>query len=253
MQRFVFGIVGALAATTAYAADMPVKARPIPVATVYNWSGLYLGGHVGWGWEQHTTTNVGTLNSANFPAGYSSSTDMNGALGGAQIGYDWQFNPNWLAGVAADFAWTGLKGDGVNSGVVNPLVLSHTHHEYTWLTTVTGRVGYVANSWLLYAKGGAAWAASKNSSFTTNAAGATVTITDGSTTRSGWTIGAGTEYRFAQNWSALLEYDYVDFGTTTLSNSVTLGTVAPVLTGVTLLRDNKATMNVVKAGINYRF
>lgn len=248
-------IVGAaFFAAPASAADMPVKARPLPAVPAINWTGFYLGGHFGWGWEHHTSTNVGTVNSTNFPAGTSNSSDMNGALGGIQLGYDWQFNPNWLAGIGADFAWTGIKGDAVNQSTVNPAFATHPHNSYSWLSTLTGRFGYVANGWLFYAKGGAAWARTSSNSFTTNGAGVTTTIIDGgSSTRSGWTIGTGLEWRFAQNWSALAEYDYVDFGTVTSSEAVTLGGTAPVVTGATVLRDKKAYINLVKIGINYRF
>lgn len=243
----------------AYAADMPTKA-PMPAiapmappVVAYNWTGFYIGGHFGGGWGHHTVTNVGSLNSTNFPAGTSFSGDTSGVLGGAQIGYDWQFNPNWLVGIAGDWAWTGIKGDDVNPSTVDPTIVNHTHRETTWLATLTGRIGYVAaNDWLLYAKGGAAWAHGKSNSFTTNAAGATLTTTESSSTRSGWTVGAGTEYRFARNWSIFAEYDYVDFGTKTISNNVTFGT-GSIPTGSTLLRDNKSHLNIIKGGVNFRF
>ncbi len=233
---------------------MPAQAPIAPPVALYNSNGFYVGGHFGGGWEHHTITNVGSLGSANFPVGYSSSGDLSGVLGGGQIGYDWQFHPNWLVGIAGDFAWTDIKGDSDNVGLLNPTSVSHVHHKYDWLPTVTGRLGFVAsNNWLLYAKGGAAWAKAKRSSFTTNPAGVTVTTTESDTTRTGWTVGAGTEYRFARNWSAFIEYDYVDFGTDTISTAVTFGSVAPVLTSTTLLRDSKAYMNVVKGGVNFRF
>jgi outer membrane immunogenic protein len=245
-----------VSAQVAVAADMPTKApayvAPASIAS-FNWTGFYLGGHVGYGWEQHTVTNVGTINGASFPAGTTHSADDRGMLGGFQAGYDWQFNPNWLIGVGADYAWSGIKGDSSNASTVNAGVVSSLHDEYTWLATLTGRLGYVANNWLLYGKGGAAWGHHNNNSTTANAAGVTTTIQSGGETRSGWTLGAGTEYQFARNWSAMIEYDYVNFGTKTLANSVSFGTTAPVLTGTTTLRDNKSYLNLVKVGVNYRF
>jgi outer membrane immunogenic protein len=255
MHRLLLTVFALLFTTAVQAADLPVKApaykAPPPVA--YNWTGFYFGGHVGWGWEHHTVVNVGTVNSTNFPAGTTSSGDLDGFLGGLQFGYDWQFHPNWLVGLGVDFAWADIKGDQVNPSAVNPAIVSHPHTEYNWLTTATGRLGYVAANWLLYVKGGAAWAGNKNNSYTTNAAGVTVTTVTGSRTRTGWTVGAGTEYRFAGSWSALFEYDYVDFGIGTLSSTVTLGSIAPVVTGATLLRDNTSHIHVLKVGINYRF
>lgn len=256
MKKIAFGVLASfLLGGSVWAADLPVKA-PIykaPPVAVYNWTGFYLGGNVGWGLEHLDVTNVGTINSTNFPAGYSSSADLDGVLGGVQAGFDWQFNPNWLVGIGGDYDWSGIKGDSDNIGAVNSAVVSHIHRTTPWLATLTGRVGFVANDWLLYAKGGAAWARAKSDSYTTNAAGATTTTTTGEETRTGWTVGGGVEYRFAPHWSALLEYDYMDFGTETVSQLVTMGTSAPVLTGVTLLRDSTLHVNVVKAGVNFRF
>jgi outer membrane immunogenic protein len=235
-------------------APMPEKAAPMAApAPVYPWTGFYLGAHFGGGWENHTVTNVGSLNSVNFPAGYSSSGDISGVLGGAQIGFDYQFHPNWLIGIAGDWAWTNIKGDQDNPSVTYPsTIISHVHHEYTWLATLTGRIGFLVDpSWLFYAKGGAAWAHQKSNFNTTNS-GTVVTTGDGSNTRSGWTVGGGTEYRFARNWSAFLEYDYVDFGTKTNDLNVTYGT-GSIPTGSVLERDNKAHLSIVKAGFNYRF
>lgn len=240
---------------TALAADLPVKAPAYkaPPAAAFTWTGFYVGGNVGWGLYHFTSTNVATVNSTNFPAGYSSSADLDGFLGGAQVGYDWQFAPNWLVGVGGDFDWADIKGDENNSGVLNPLVVSHIHSSITWLATATAHLGYVLdNNWLLYAKGGGAWEHTKTDSNTTNPAGVIVTTISGDHARSGWTAGGGAEYRFARNWSALLEYDYVDFGTATQSNTVTMGTTAPVVTGASVQRDNTAHMHVIKLGVNYR-
>ena len=252
MRHLIMGLFGVLTTTAAMAADIPLKAPP-SIATTYTWSGFYLGGHFGWGFERHTSTNVGTINSANFPAGTSNSADIDGALGGLQAGYDWQFDPHWLVGLAGSFSLADVGGDATDPSPVVPAVVNHPHTDYRWLSTATARVGFVTDAWLFYVKGGGAWAREETNSFTTNAAGAVVTTTEGSLTRTGWTVGTGTEYRLAQNWSALVEYDYVDFGTATVSSVVTRGTIAPVLTGVSLLRDNTAAIHEIKVGINYRF
>lgn len=267
--------VGAMASMcilggSAFAADLPVKApshmAPAPAPLTYNWTGFYVGGNIGWGWENRTITNVGTINGAAFPAGTTHSSDADGFIGGLQLGYDWQFAPNWLVGVAGDFDWSDINGSSDNLNVVGGTGpgtrLSHGTYNYKYLATVTGRLGYVANNWLLYFKGGWAWAKRKGNGITTNTVtagalppGSTLVTTTSSGTPSGWTIGGGTEYRFAPHWSAFIEYDYVDFGTKTGHPLVTFAVpgAAPVATGVTLARDNDSHISVVKGGINYRF
>src|SRR5579862_7287529 len=95
----------------ARAADMPVKALPPPpVAMPFNWNGFYVGGHFGGGELSDTVTFVGTLNSANFPAGTIAKEDAGGLLGGLQAGYNWQFQ-NWVLGVEGEFSWADIKAN----------------------------------------------------------------------------------------------------------------------------------------------
>src|SRR5436190_12946598 len=96
MRRFMLSLaaaVFALGATAASAADLgqrPVyKAQPVPVA-IYNWSGFYIGGHVGYGWGREDVTDLLT--------GISGKTDPNGFIGGAQVGYNWQV-AQWVFGI----------------------------------------------------------------------------------------------------------------------------------------------------------
>jgi outer membrane immunogenic protein len=62
--------------------------------------------------------------------------------------------------------------------------------------------------------------------------------------RWGWTAGAGVEYMFAANWSAKLEYNYID-----------LGKVAPIqyTPAINDRSERKDTFHTVKLGINYHF
>jgi opacity protein-like surface antigen len=110
---------------------------------------------------------------------------------------------------------------------------------------VTGRVGWAWDRWLIYAKGGAAWAGDKYS--------ADIPIfpehLEASETRTGWTVGGGVEWAFWDNWSAKLEYDFYDFGTRGVTFIGTFAGVPEVVSGI----DIKQTINAVKFGINYRF
>jgi outer membrane immunogenic protein len=109
------------------------------------------------------------------------------------------------------------------------------------LGSVTGRLGYTWGPALLYAKGGYAWKDGNNLNVST--LGVPVAFTTNGNHRDGYTVGAGLEYMFAPSWSAKVEYQYYNFGSTTFTAG------PPVIVG-TSFRDDEHT---VKAGINYRF
>jgi outer membrane immunogenic protein len=237
LRAFVGGL--ALAAGTAFsvcsaaAADLPPGPPPPPPVApiayappVYNWTGIYFGGHLGGGYAGSSwsdpITGAGTDNFSSW-----------GFLGGAQVGGNIQFN-RLVLGVEGDFSWTNIKNSGTDSlgGALNTNV--------PWTSTVTGRVGAAFDRLLLYGKGGLALAQDQ-SSFTDP--GGNLTSTN--LMRTGWTAGAGVEYALDRNWSAKLEYDYLGFGSQALNfNSPTLGPTT-----------SNATLNVqeIKAGINFRF
>ena len=106
-----------------------------------------------------------------------------------------------------------------------------------WVSTLTGRAGLAFDRWLVYGKGGVAWAHEKyDTNFYTFPGTASL-----SETRIGWTVGAGVEYAFAPNWSTKLEYNYMDFGTRNVS-------FAPFRT-----TEIDQQIHAVKLGINYKF
>jgi outer membrane immunogenic protein len=227
MKKLLLGTAAVIAfAAPAFAADLPARtytkapAYTAPEA-VYNWTGFYIGGHVGGAF-----------------AGDSSLQGSDGRfLGGVQGGYDYQFAPNWVMGVEAQYSW--LAG-GNNSGRLFPggtLVTANTDQ----LGSVTGRVGYTWGPALLYAKGGYAWR--DNNNIAVSFAGVPQPFTTDGSHRDGYTVGAGLEYMFAPNWSAKVEYQYYNFGSTTLTSG-------PADIVGTRFRDDEHT---VKAGLNYRF
>jgi outer membrane immunogenic protein len=231
----VGGIVlaaGSLACVfSAEAADLPAAPRPAPLAPVayappvYNWSGFYVGGHIGGGFADSSWSDPFTGGSNNFNKG--------GFLGGGQVGFNTQFN--WLVlGLEGDFSWTGIKSHGTDS--IGDALTTNTQ----WTSTVTGRVGAAFDRLLVYGKGGLAIA--RDQSSLTDLALNTSSTT---LTRTGWTAGAGLEYALNRNWSARLEYDYLGFG------SKSLNFTTPVLGSVT----SNANLNVqeIKAGLNFKF
>ena len=239
---FVFAAVCIVGATQlSYGADLPVKApvyKAQPIA-LYNWTGFYVGGDVGYGWG--TSKSVATTANANFPVGFAfAPDDLSGAVAGGHAGYNYQID-RLVLGIEGDFDWADIKGSAVDPSPLRATTTT-SNSKHTWLADITGRVGYAWNNWLLYAKGGAAWTRNEGGSSTT---GVAVGTTSGGETRSGWLIGGGLEWGFAQHWSAKVEYNYMDFGTADV--------VRVSNTGVVNHRDNALTINVVKAGVSYHF
>lgn len=245
MRSMIIGSAVACAlASASYAADLPVKAPQMMMQTqaVSSWTGFYLGLHGGYAWGDSTATAV--TGNANFPVGSTvSSGHPDGGLFGAQIGYNYQIS-QWLIGLEGDYSIGDISGTETTTTAIGNT--STSSGKMKWLADVTGRLGYVVMpDLLLYFKGGWAWTHHEASSTLTSPAGVVLSTSSGSEDRDGFLVGGGIEYAFAPHWSAKLEYNYMDFGTKTVSRVTN--------TGVNNLRDNSLNLNVIKAGFNYRF
>jgi outer membrane immunogenic protein len=235
------------------AADLPVKAPPIaPPAPAYNWSGFYGGFHFGAGVVDSDVVYV--TGTTSFPPGTTASFHQEGLFIGSQIGFNWQFHPNFLVGIEADASAADLYGRHVQPSVVNLGVTAYTDSNIDWMSTATGRLGYVANNWVFYGKGGWGWAHFNSHSNTRNAAGVLTTTTDGDETRGGWLGGVGVEWGFAPNWTVKAEYNYLDLGTDRVTRTVTFTTNPVGLPlGTGLLRDSDTHIQTVKIAFSYLF
>src|SRR5689334_40256 len=114
MKRILFGVaaIASTLGTSALAADLPLKAPPLPVA-VYNWTGFYVGGNLGYSWgRSSTTTSFFDATSGALLSADARRFNMDGGIGGVQAGYNWQ-RDKWLFGVEADIQASGQRGDGL--------------------------------------------------------------------------------------------------------------------------------------------
>jgi outer membrane immunogenic protein len=219
----------ALGATVpALAADLGARApytkAPVYAAPIYNWTGFYIGGHIGGAFSSDSNFN-----------GLTTGNNGNGRfLGGVQGGADYQFAPNWVVGAEAEYSW--LSGS-VGAAFPGSFVYNNNQRG---IGSVTGRVGYTWGPGLLYVKGGYAFS-DNNESVTLG--GVPVPFAINGDHSNGYTVGAGLEYMFAQNWSAKAEYQYYNFG-----NVNFIAPAALVPFGRFTTDDH-----TVKAGINYRF
>jgi outer membrane immunogenic protein len=245
-------------ATPGFAADLPAKAytkAPVMPVSVYNWTGFYIGGHVGGAWADSGSTELDPGTGA-FPSGtVFDKAHPHGFLGGGQIGYNWQIPSNLVIGIEGEWSWADVKGSETTvSTVTTPAILrglySTSTHKTDDYATLAGRLGYAANNWLVFVKGGAAWERAGSTSVA-NLANGTVDDTSAVANywRSGFVVGVGVEWGFAPNWSAKLEYNHLDFGSVNLQNLSLTGATAGTISNVR----STATAEIVKAGVNYHF
>jgi outer membrane immunogenic protein len=223
----------------ASAADMraaPYRPPAPPPAPVYfSWTGCYIGGHAGAGWSDKT------VSVPSLVPGVSVTGHTFGPLGGGQIGCDLQ-SGGWVIGIEGEGAAADIRGDTTQTILG---ITGTAHAETTWLASATGRLGWAWDRWLLYAKGGAAWAGDKYSLF--------IPVfpeqETASETRKGWTVGGGIEWAFWNNWSVKGEYNYYDFGTSSVTLVGTFAGAPIQVPGVEI----RQRISVGKLGINYRF
>ena len=227
MKKILLGSVAliALGSASAFAADLPArtytKAPAYVPAPIYNWTGFYIGAHVGGAFDGNS---IFGDNDGRF-------------LGGVQVGADYQFAPNWVIGIEGQYSWTDRDTRSA-AFVPGGFTISDRNSN---LGSVTGRLGYTWGPALLYAKGGVAFRESNNVFVTSTALGTPLAFSS-SRDDVGYTVGAGLEYLFAPSWSAKVEYQYYNFGNTDV-------TVPSAGTVVSYKNDT----HTVKAGLNYRF
>src|SRR5262245_6877973 len=188
-------VAGALVWTpvVASAADPTPAYRGAPLASViYNWTGFYVGGHIG----------VGIGGGDNSDAGF---------LGGGQAGFNYQAGP-WVYGVEGQFSGTSIK-DSVSASFFVPgagVGFAHAEARLDWVSTLAVRAGWAFDRWLVYGKVGGAWAHVSADAVAGMAGLAAAVSVD--TTSSGWMVGLGSEYALQGNWTAKFEYNMLDFG-----------------------------------------
>ena len=207
MSRIVLGAVALVAAgctVSAQAADLPYGS-PAPYTVnqplnAFSWAGPYLGGNIGYGW--------GSVD--NNP------TKPSGLAGGVDGGYNWQ-SGRFVYGIEGDLDITGADDTFAPWKFSNP-----------WFGTVRGRVGYAFNNVLIYGTGGLAFGELRADTFGLSE----------SHTTAGWTVGVGAEVGLAQNWTAKIEYLYVDLADANFN-----------LTGMS----NGYQFGLVRVGVNYHF
>jgi high affinity Mn2+ porin len=243
-------------ANGAGAADMPVKAPP-PAATAYDWTGLYVGGHIGYAagsshWSAMPMGAAGpALNGAlDLFNSFNAFNGMGSYFAGFQAGYNYMLPSRWLFGVEADVSFpnTIAGASTFSSAPTGPASYSET---VEFSGTLRGRIGYAPNlgtgHWLFYATGGLALSYDQFSRMQIAGTPAGGTAVPGQTEnlflvpRVGAAAGVGVEYALPSHWSARLEYLFTGYG----SRVVTFPAGAQRFT-------SDLTLSELRFGLNYR-
>ncbi len=244
----------AMAATAAHSADIPPRAAALPPAPlvaqfpVFTWTGFYLGVNAGWAGGARNPTSVFVT-----PPGTGLS-DIGGGRregfgGGLQAGYNWQVG-NLVVGIETDIQALVSGNRRLGPATLPDGTIATGRGSGAWYGTLRPRVGYAFDRTLLYVTGGLAYGGGKHSIATIDGAGNTAALRSDNI-RTGWALGGGAEYAFSRNWSAKLEYQYVNLGAERMTGGVF--TPAGVATGATVSSRHENKFHTVKAGLNYRF
>ncbi len=209
-----------------------LKDEPVSYSA-QNWTGMYVGGQVGYGWGTNSYTFTVIPKTTD--------NEMDGIVGGVTVGGNWQFD-SIVFGLEGDVSFSDLNGrrnTSANPVPTTPCLTPGTgcSADVAWFGTLRARLGLAAGNWMPFVTGGLAFGKVKGSA-DLGACGFTA-ICGFDDTRFGWTVGGGSEFAFDKNWSAKVEYLYVNLG-------------SPSFTTATVQSDN-VDFSVVRAGLNYRF
>jgi opacity protein-like surface antigen len=239
------GAAASLLMVSAFAADLRIPpAQPQVVIPPFTWTSCYAGVQAGGGWGKKELTDTVGIFSDPSVAGFSSaSLDVSGYMVGGQIGCDYQFAPTWVVGIEG--AATGGNISKTTNFAVPSLADTASFRSTTdFLASITGRIGYAWDRWLVYGKGGVALVGDRYHVDDVNG----IYFFDATENRIGWTAGAGIEWAFTPEWSVKLEYNYYGFGTKSL---LFVDTVTTPDVTVTAPANISQTIQVVTLGVNF--
>jgi outer membrane immunogenic protein len=265
MKNICIGIaaLATLIAAPVFAADMPLKAPPAPVAPAWSWTGFYVGVNGGYGWNNSTGNKfcinlVGVLNGVGCDSPNTGVVRPRGGFAGGQAGYNWQVN-SLVLGVETDIQWSDIKRsssviDLCCSGAAVPAGTLSATSKLDWFGTFRGRLGVLATpKALLYVTGGLIYGHETTSALLTFTPPPTNFFPNSaSTTRAGGTVGAGLEYAFTPNFSGKVEGLWYDMGSLTSSFTCPAGSTTCTV-GYTIGSTFKFRGEMVRGGLNWKF
>ena len=277
MKFIVAVLAGLFGVTSALAADLPAPVytkAPVFVDPGYNWTGFYLGGNLGYSWGRSNDTSSFTNGAGTALSTSVGGSNLDGIVGGGQAGYNWQMQ-SWVWGLEGDIQGTGERGSRdiscatgvctpsttttrtvpgffavalptITTTTPGPAIAASLTQKIDWFGTIRARGGVLVTPRVLfYATGGLAYGQVNSSE---SISGSPFSASD---IRVGYTVGGGIEGAIGGNWTAKLEYLFVDLGRT----SGSFATAIPASGGGTLASNysSHVTDNVLRFGVNYNF
>ena len=216
----------ALFASASRAADLPIvmPVKALPAATGYDWTGFYVGGHVGVatgnsGWTLDPMGGgapvAGSFNLYRSPDGF---TEGGSWFEGVQGGYNWMLKNRVVLGIEGDGSFPAFPDTsgltiGGRSNLTSPSFGAGSFSETVLASgTLRGRIGYAPGHWLFYATGGLAWTYDHEALMQA----ATAATEDRFLYRFGWAAGVGVETAIAPSWTVRGEYLWTGFPSATV-------------------------------------
>jgi len=264
MKKILLGSVALIVMSVpVLAADMPVKAVPLPPA--FSWTGCYVGLNVGYGWARFRKSDV--TRSQVTPVALTTSHpdfdfDDDGAVGGGQIGCNWQYG-FWVWGLETDLQVTSIEARDRLPGLFgditgrNELIFTEAQSALRWFGTARARLGWtVTPTTLLYVTGGFAYGrVNSHLGFGPTVSNQVTQVNFDDQYHYGYTVGFGAEAKIAQNFTAKLEYLYVDLGSADYAFNNIGGTFTPggAVATANYTWNQRVDLHVVRLGLNYQF
>jgi len=204
----------------------------------YDWTGFYVGAHLGEQWSSVNGSTTDTAIAATSPSIYN---NPQGFYGGVQVGYDYMLPSRVVLGLEGDVS----SGGSTTNNITDASGTSANQTRVFDTESVRGRLGYALDNVLLYGTGGWAWSSDQ---FIRTQLTGTLNLATAGTEEAvnkylgGWTAGGGVAVAFAQNWNAFAEYRYTDYGSSTIS-----------LPFSQLSTTSATKVSEVDVGVNYKF
>ena len=248
MKRwFVAGTLVVAAAGQTWAADLPEPPPPPPrapaaympaLAPVYNWGGLYYGVNGGYAFGKSEWTDPNNFSGL----GSTGNFNISGYAAGATLGANLQADA-FVFGIETDFDMMGIDGKVSSAfcGAVGFGAGAQCETKQSWLGTLRARIGYAVDRVLFYGTAGGAYG-----NIETGVGGNLV-----NSSKPGWVAGAGIEGALADNWTARIEYLYVDLQNASCTTPANCGldTGAPTPANDTI----KFSTSLIRLGVDYKF